>query len=87
MVIVDGLQNTNPSELYVLRPDGSAEWIFVNLDKGGLSTILSKKTGTWIASEQEVTITIKGNTGPISEKFSKSDDIFRYGTRYLQKTD
>jgi len=45
-------------------------------DNMGDSKIFSEKTGYWEASNQKITVTLSGESGPIVESFSIKNEIF-----------
>lgn len=85
MINVTGMPKSNNTEMYVLHANGKAEWMWIEL-KSGKTNILSKKVGTWNATENSISIDISGNTGPIKETYTYTDGRFSYGSRYLVKT-
>lgn len=67
--------NGSDSERYELKANGVAVW--THKARSGSST----KSGTWTAGEEDITVSITGNTGVISEGFALK------GKRLVSKDD
>ena len=75
-VDVNNISSNNDAEVYVLRNDGSAKWMYILNDGNGGAKIQSEKNGNWTASENNITITINGNSGSIIEEFDLKNGEF-----------
>jgi phosphomannomutase len=84
------LANSNTitdAEVYILRPDGSAKRIHIKNENGN-AQVDSEKIGTWSATENSISITCEGNSGPLTESFQKRNGVFydtSTGDRYLKE--
>ena len=87
IVEVNGVPNTDEGELYVLHQNGSAKWLWISVLSNGSTQVKSEKTGIWEATQNKITITIKGNTGNIVETYSLVGDKFVNGDRSLKRTE
>lgn len=72
------------AEAYALAENGGAVWVYGYKDASG-RVKTQQKNGSWTAREGEITITINGNTGKITEvyrlkggKFVNSEDSSRW---------
>jgi len=77
-------------ESFVLRKDGTATWMHIVPDAAKGARTDSKKYGTWKASEGKIVISIKGNTGTVTEEFNYRNEKFRStisAGRYLKPTE
>lgn len=86
-VEVKGISSYNSVEVYILRKDGSAKWMYILNDGNGGANVDSEKDGKWEATKTSITIDINGNTGLITEKFNLKDGEFYddlTGARKLQ---
>lgn len=66
-ILVTGYSSKGESEAYTLKADGSAVCYGYKDQTGKVQT--QQKYGTWIAKSEEITVTIRGNTGNISETY------------------
>jgi hypothetical protein len=87
MIDVKGNTSDSDAELYVLHKSGSAKWMWITVQSGGQTKIVSEKMGTWDATGDKITISIKGNTGLIVEEYKLMGGKFTFGDRSLKKTD
>lgn len=90
MIEVRGISSDRDAEGYALRKDGTAKWMWIVNDGNGGANIQSEKTGTWTASDGQITVSINGNIGIIEETWQLKNDMF-YDTnnpnRYLKTQD
>lgn len=84
MIEVKGYASNSEAEMFVLHKNGIAQWMYVTLINGK-SNVASEKSGNWTATENKITITIKGNSGDIVEEYVKTSDQFNCGDRSLKK--
>ena len=84
---VKGYTSDTDAELYVLHKSGSAKWMLITVQPGRQAKVVSEKMGTWNASVDKITISIKGNTGLIVEEYSLIGGKFIFGDRSLKKTE
>ncbi len=87
MVEVKGYTSDTDAELFVLHKSGSAKWMWIMVQSDGKTKIVSEKTGTWNASEDKITISVKGNTGLVVEEYKFIGGKFSLGDRSLKKTE
>ncbi|MCD4769502.1 MAG: hypothetical protein K8R35_04985 [Bacteroidales bacterium] len=73
---VKGISSENSIEAYALADNGQAKWMWIVNDGSGGANLESEKTGTWTATENKITINIKGNTGIITEDYVLIDGVF-----------
>ncbi|MEO5912255.1 MAG: hypothetical protein ABIP95_15310 [Pelobium sp.] len=86
-VELDNVSSNNSAEVYILKNDGTAKWMYIKNDGNGGAEIDSEKLGEWKATETNITITCEGNSGPITEDFKLKDGRFYdtlTGERYLK---
>lgn len=77
-------------ELYALHENGKASWLHLESDGTGNVETKSKKIGTWVATANEITINIQGNTGTITEIYEEKNNILKMKdmpSKFLKKTD
>ena len=84
MIEVKGYASNSEAEMFVLHKNGTAQWMYVTLINGK-SNVASEKSGNWAATENKITIRIKGNSGDIVEEYVKTSDRFNCGDRSLKK--
>ncbi len=84
MIEVKGYASNSEAEMFVLHKNGVAQWMYVTLIDGK-SNVASEKSGNWTATENKITITIKGNSGNIVEEYIKTSDQFNCVDRSLKK--
>jgi len=84
MIDVKGYVSNSETEMFVLHKNGVAQWMYVTLIDGK-SNVASEKSGNWTATENKITITIKGNSGNIVEEYIRTSDRFNCGDRSLKK--
>jgi len=87
---VKGVSSAQEVEVYALNENGGAIWLWVENDGKGGARIDDKKTGTWIATENGITININGNSGLISETYELKNNTLtniQLPKRYLKKTE
>ena len=85
-VELDNVLPNTSAEVYILKSDGTAKWMYIKND-GGNAEIESEKLGDWSATETSITITCAGNSGSITEDFKLKDGRFYdtlTGERYLR---
>ena len=87
MIEVKGYNSNTDAELYVLHKSGSAKWMMIMILSNGQTKVVSEKMGTWDASADKITISIKGNTGLLVEEYKLIGGKFTYGDRSLKKTE
>lgn len=75
-VEVKNVSSHNSTEIYILRNDGSAKWMYILNDGNGGANVDSEKEGKWEATKNSITIEIKGNTGLITERFDLKNGEF-----------
>jgi len=83
-----GTSSKKEVEVYKLNVNGQAEWLWVYY-KGGFAEIDDRKTGTWFATEDNITINIQGNSGMITEVYSNKQGMLinvPLSKRRLEKT-
>lgn len=68
-VEVKNIYSNTTAEVYILRNDGSAKWMYIINDRNGGADVKSEKIGNWNATENSITINVNGNTGVITEEF------------------
>src|SRR6478609_11657739 len=73
---VEGLRNTRDIELYVLADNGKAQWMHLKTQGRKEPEIMTRKYGTWTATESYLKVTIDGNTGPLIEEYEMKAGIF-----------
>jgi hypothetical protein len=76
LVEIKGLPISNKVEAYALAENGMAKWMFIEEDSNGQAKATSKKSGTWTATETQISITIEGNSGSIIEDYILTNGIF-----------
>jgi len=87
-VQVLGVSTPSDAEAFILHENGNAKWMWLKDDGHGGAKKVSEKTGTWIAEENKIIISIDGNTGTITEVFVMKRGIFTetMRKRYLERT-
>jgi hypothetical protein len=86
---IEGLGNTGEAELYVLADNGKAQWMYIATRAGKEPEIISKKFGSWTATDSYIKISIDGNTGQLIEEYELKNGVFRNKetqSRYLKQT-
>jgi hypothetical protein len=73
---VKGITSKSEVEAYALTENGEAKWLWIENDGHGEAVLKQKKTGTWTASENKITIKIQGNSGLITEEYVMLNGIF-----------
>ena len=75
-------------EVYELKEDGTAKWMWIVPDAEQGVKVDYEKTGAWTASEGRIEISVQGNSGMITEVFELRSGSF-YSTkesdRYLKQ--
>jgi len=88
---VKGVSSAQEVELYALNENGGAKWMWIKNDGNGGAIVDDEKSGTWSATENSITIDIRGNSGMISETYKLNNDNVLTNTqltkRYLKKTE
>ncbi len=84
IIKVKGYSSGNEIEKYTLYKDGTAEWRYIEKPS---YKIISLKKGRWNVEPNLIKITIKGNTGEISENYKLKNGKWEFGDRYLEKQD
>ncbi|SDF25101.1 hypothetical protein SAMN05421636_1311 [Pricia antarctica] len=70
---VSGTSSKEQVEVYILNTDGKAEWLWINYGKSKTGITDDRKSGDWIADTNSITISIKGNSGMISETYQEKN--------------
>ena len=86
---VTGVSSKKEVEIYQLESNGKAQWLWVYYNIDGKGYVDDRKIGTWIATENSLSINIQGNSGMISETFVVMGDNLVHKTlskRKLEKT-
>lgn len=86
-VELENISSNDAFEVYILKNNGEAKWMYIKNDGNGNADIESEKSGNWTASEINISITCEGNSGPITEDFKLKDGRFYdtlTGERYLK---
>lgn len=86
-VELEGVNSDDAAEIYILRNDGSAKWIYLKNDGTEGGKIESEKSGNWSATDKSISITCEGNSGPITENFEIKNGVFydtMSGDRFLK---
>ena len=73
---VKGIKSKSEVEAYALTENGEAKWLFIENDGHGEAVLTQKKTGTWTATEDKITIRIQGQSGLITEEYVLQNGIF-----------
>lgn len=87
---IRGVSSTQDIEVYALNENGSASWLWLENDGKGGVDIKTKKTGTWTASENGISINIQGKSGIINETYELKKNVLtntQLPKRYLKKTE
>ncbi len=87
---VKGVSSAQEVEVYALDENGGASWLWVENDGKGGANVEDRKTGTWTATENGITINIRGNSGMISETYELKNNVLtntQLPKRYLKKTE
>lgn len=87
IVEVNGISNEESGEIYVLHENGNAKWMWIKIKPGGQTEVQSEKSGSWTATQDNISITIDGNTGIIIEQYKLINNRFVSGDRYLSKSE
>ena len=66
---VKGIKSQTEVEAYALTENGEAKWLWIEKDGHGGAVLKQKKTGTWTATENKISIKIQGQSGPITEEY------------------
>ena len=83
-----GTSSDKEVEIYILKDNGEAEWLWVYY-KGNVVNIDDRKLGTWEATESSLNISIRGNSGIITEVYSEKNGALinnQLTKRRLEKT-
>jgi hypothetical protein len=86
-VELDNMSSNDAMEVYILRKDGTAKWMYLKNDGSGGANIESEKPGSWKGTETSISITCEGNSGFITEDFQLKQGRFSdtlTGERYLK---
>lgn len=73
-----------------MNKNGGASWLWIENDGKGGANIEDRKTGTWTAKENGITINIRGNSGMINETYKLKNGILtntQLPKRYLKKNE
>ncbi len=63
-------------EVYLLKKDGNAEWLWVyNID--GIKKIDDRKNGWWSVQDSTLSVNIRDNSGVLEEVYNLNDGYFR----------
>lgn len=87
---IRGLSSAHDVEVYALNENGGASWLWIQNDGNGGANVQDRKTGTWIATENRITVDIQGNTGVISETYELKNNVLtniQFPKRYLKRTE
>ncbi len=87
---VEGVSSAQEVELYALNENGGAIWMWIENDGNDGAIIEDEKSGTWSATENSITIDIRGNSGMISETYKLKGNLLtntQLTKRYLKKTE
>jgi hypothetical protein len=66
----------NDAEVYQLEFDGTATWLWIKNYGQVTESEYDKKTGTWTAEENHITVNINGHSGVITEDYSMTNGKF-----------
>lgn len=89
MVETRGIPSSSPVEVYNLHENGKSQWLFVEVNNKGEAIIKQTKEGTWTATDNSVSIKIKGNTGDLIENYEIKNKVLtnvENSGRYLKLT-
>ncbi|KJD35027.1 hypothetical protein PW52_11735 [Tamlana sedimentorum] len=88
---IKGKKSSNESvEMYALNENGGAKWLWIKNNGKNGAIKDDEKIGTWNATENSITIKIKGNTEMIEELFILKDNVLVNDilpNRYLKKVE
>ena len=73
---IKGIKSQSDIEAYALTENGEAKWLWIENDGQGGAVLRQKKTGTWTATENKITIKIQGQSGLITEEYVLLNGIF-----------
>lgn len=73
---INGNESANEIEAYELFENGQAKWMWMGNNGVGDANVRSTKSGTWTANEQKISITLQGNSGPITEDYVLQNGTF-----------
>lgn len=73
---VAGVSSKDAVEVYLLKEDGNANWLWV-YDIAGTKKIDDRKDGWWTILDSTITISIRGNSGIIEEVYKLNGEYFR----------
>lgn len=73
---VNGVSSKDAVEVYLLKMDGDADWLWV-YDIDGIKKIDDRKNGWWSIQDSTLTVNITGNSGVIEEVYNFNDGYFR----------
>lgn len=85
---VIGLSSKDAVEVYLLKEDGDADWLWV-YDIAGTRKIDDRSDGWWSMKDSTITISIRGNSGIMEEVYKLDGEYFRnvdIKKRFLVKT-
>jgi hypothetical protein len=85
---VKGLGNTRDVELYVLADNGKAQWMLLKTGGRKEPEIMTRKYGTWTATDSSIKISIDGNSGQLIEEYVMKSGVFynkESSDRYLKR--
>lgn len=75
IVETKGITTSSPVEVYNLHENGKSQWLFIEVNSKGATNIRQTKEGTWTATDNSVSIKIKGNTEEIIEEFRLKNKV------------
>ncbi len=85
---VDGVSSKDAVEVYLLKNDGTAEWLWV-YDIANSKRIDDRKNGWWTIQDNIIKINIRGNSGVIEEVYKSENGSIRntqLKRRFLRRT-
>lgn len=88
MIEVNGVSSKNAVEVYLLKKNGNAVWLWV-YDIDNAKKIDDRSEGWWTIRDSTIIINIRGNSGVIEETYKFNNGAFRniqLKKRYLEKT-
>jgi hypothetical protein len=86
-IIVNGYSGTDKEKL-ALRSDGTATWVWVQLDDQGKEVEMSRKYGNWSASANKITTTFALSSGYEDVEYVYDYGVFKEEgnkSRYLRR--
>ena len=88
LIEVNGISSEDAVEVYLLKKDGDAEWLWV-YDIADKRKIDDRDSGWWSIRDSTITVNIRGNSGLMTEDYKLNDRYFRnvhITKRFLVKT-